>query len=91
MPKYVSLYSAGAVFPRLDRRVMIDIVLFPRPQIQGKVWLEASEAYTTKGCAACGHINDMSLMDRIFRCQQCSLEMPRDEHSALSISLRVCS
>jgi transposase len=56
---------------------------------QGKVWLEASEAYTTKQCVMCSHINNaMTLRDRMFDCLRCPFVMNRDAYSSVAISVR---
>jgi putative transposase len=56
---------------------------------QGKIWLEASEAYTTKQCVMCNHINNaMTLKDRMFDCPRCPFVMERDAYSSIMISVR---
>ena len=42
---------------------------------------------TTKKCSRCGHIQDMPLSKRIFKCENCGLEMDRDLNSSICILL----
>ena len=63
--------------------------LISKVESQGKVWLEVSEAYTTKSCVQCGHIlKTMDLKQRTFECPSCCLKLGRDIHSAISILVR---
>ena len=56
---------------------------------QGKVWLEASEAYTTKQCVMCARMNTtMTLRNRTFQCPGCGFEMDRDAYSSVMILIR---
>ena len=40
---------------------------------------------TTKMCSSCGHIQDMPLHERVFRCGKCDLVLDRDHNAALNI------
>lgn len=62
--------------------------LVSKVESQGKIWLEVSEAYTTKSCVRCGHIQCMDLKQRIFDCPRCHLRLGRDVHSAISILVK---
>jgi len=42
-------------------------------------------AKTTKVCCLCGHEQDISLAERIFRCQNCGFEIDRDLNAAINI------
>ena len=42
---------------------------------------------TTKKCSRCGHIQEMPLSKRIFKCENCGLEMDRDLNSSICILL----
>jgi putative transposase len=37
---------------------------------------------TTKTCSCCGQKVDMKLSDRVFKCEECGIEMDRDIHAA---------
>lgn len=60
-------------------------------QSQDKLWLETSEAYTTKVCGRCSFTNVMGLKTRQFKCKCCGLDMKRDEHSGITIGVRASS
>ena len=47
-----------------------------------------SEAYTTKTCDACGHLNDKVGGAEVFRCKRCGHVADRDLHAARNIALR---
>ena len=40
---------------------------------------------TSKTCSQCGHLQDMPLYKRIFKCEKCGLWMDRDYNSAINI------
>ena len=40
---------------------------------------------TSKTCSQCGHLQDMPLSKRIFKCESCGLGMDRDYNSAINI------
>jgi transposase len=50
--------------------------------------LTGSEAYTSKQCGQCGHLNDGLGGKEIFQCGQCGVEVDRDVHTARNILLR---
>jgi putative transposase len=54
----------------------------------GKDLYKVDERYTSKDCSCCGHRQDMPLWKRKYRCGNCSLEMDRDENSAVNIRER---
>ena len=48
---------------------------------------------SSKTCSFCGHIQDISLKERVFNCQQCNMTIDRDlnaarnlEHQALIVA-----
>jgi putative transposase len=48
-----------------------------------------SEAYTSKTCGWCGVLKEnLTLKDRIFKCDSCGAEADRDVHAARNIFLR---
>lgn len=52
--------------------------------------LIVSEAYTTKTCTCCGwEWKKMTTRDRVFKCENCKLEMDRDIHAARNILIRI--
>ena len=55
----------------------------------GRKILRCSEAYTSKQCGACGHINDKLGGSEVFRCAKCGEKGDRDVHAARNIALRV--
>jgi len=42
-------------------------------------------APTTKTCSRCGHIQEIGLNQRVFRCENCGLEIDRDLNASLNI------
>jgi len=40
---------------------------------------------STKTCSCCGHVQDMKLSDRTYKCHNCGVELDRDFNSALNI------
>lgn len=52
-----------------------------------KVYI-ADEHNTTNICSKCGHIHNMEITDRIFKCSKCGLEIDRDINSAINIKQR---
>jgi len=53
--------------------------------LYGKKIVYIDESYTTKTCSKCGHIQDVELSDRIYKCPVCAIEMDRDLNSAWNI------
>jgi putative transposase len=53
-----------------------------------KTW---SEWGTTKGCPCCGRKINMTLSERIFRCDHCGYESRRDDKAACCIMLKYLS
>ncbi|KAK9345233.1 putative transposase DNA-binding domain-containing protein [Lipomyces starkeyi] len=49
-----------------------------------------SEAYTSKTCGACGHLNNVG-SSKTFRCLYCGLVCDRDINGARNVLLRYCS
>src|SRR5258708_21953525 len=58
--------------------------------LSGKELHMISERNTSKMCHACGHLQDMPLHKRTYRCsnENCGLVMDRDENSAINILKR---
>ena len=46
-----------------------------------------SEAYTTKTCGSCGHLNTVG-SSKVFRCSECGLHCDRDLHAARNIYMK---
>jgi len=45
---------------------------------------------STKTCSACGHVKaEMPLGERIFRCEECGLEIDRDLNAACNLAALV--
>jgi putative transposase len=40
---------------------------------------------SSKTCSCCGHVQDMSLKERVFDCQKCSASIDRDLNAALNL------
>lgn len=47
-----------------------------------------NERYTTKTCSCCGNVQEMSLSQRIYECNNCYIKIPRDINSAKNILMR---
>jgi putative transposase len=48
-----------------------------------------SEAYSTRECSNCGHLNPkLKLTERTFNCKQCNYTVDRDDNSSRNIYLR---
>ena len=41
---------------------------------------------SSKTCSACGHIQDMPLKERVYRCQHCGQVMDRDLNASINLS-----
>ena len=52
--------------------------------------IHGSEAYTSKQCGQCGHLNDNLKGNELFTCCQCQATGDRDVHAARNIFLRFC-
>lgn len=53
---------------------------------KSKQYLEVNPAYTSKTCAACGHVRDtITLDDRTYKCCTCGSELDRDVNAAVNI------
>jgi hypothetical protein len=52
---------------------------YPMPCWGGELYL--NEWY----CSCCGHIQDMSLKERVFNCQQCNVSINRDLNAACNL------
>ena len=67
-------------------------LLFKASELEKCVFL-VNEAYTTKICSSCGHINDPK-MSKTFICQECGLKCGRDVNAPKNILmkglLRIC-
>ena len=52
----------------------------------GSIVLQIDPRNTSKACSNCGWINnDLTLKDRVFKCQECGIEMNRDVNAAKNI------
>ena len=52
----------------------------------GSIVLQVDPRNTSKTCSNCGWINNyLTLKDRVFKCQKCSIEMNRDVNAARNI------
>ena len=49
-----------------------------------------SEAYTSKQCGRCGHLNDKLKGKELFICSKCRASGDRDVHANQNIFLRFC-
>ena len=56
--------------------------------LAGKALVVLDERDTSKTCSGCGHMQDMPLQKRTYRCGACGLVMDRDENSAVNILRR---
>ena len=54
---------------------------------RGKL-VEINAAYTSQDCSDCGHRKELSLRDRIYDCENCSLILDRDLNAAKNIRLK---
>jgi putative transposase len=54
----------------------------------GKELHRIDERYTSQDCSRCGQRQPMPLWKRMYRCQNCELEMDRDVNSAINIRQR---
>ena len=76
------------------RSQMLSFGKFAHRLVQTSTWysgkriLRGSEAYTSKQCGACGHINDTLGSSLEFTCTECNLVADRDIHAARNILLR---
>jgi putative transposase len=57
-------------------------------QLYGKELVKLDERNTSKTCSRCGHLQDMPLWKRTYRCENCGLVMDRDDNSAVNILAR---
>ncbi|WP_448564168.1 zinc ribbon domain-containing protein [Trichothermofontia sp.] len=57
-------------------------------RLTGSTLIRGSEAYTSKTCAQCGHIQPNLGGARVFRCQSCGSVLPRDFKGALGFMLK---
>ena len=61
--------------------------LIEKAQHSGTKVRIVSEAFTSKTCGRCGHVNE-SNDSKTFRCSACNLECDRDQHAGRNILLR---
>jgi putative transposase len=54
----------------------------------GSKLVRITEEYTSKTCTKCGHVHRKLGSSKIFRCPECSYEIPRDFNGALGIFLK---
>lgn len=56
-------------------------------KVRGKLFGQIDQwEPTTKPCAGCGKIHDLSLSDRVMNCDGCGLVIDRDHNAAINIS-----
>ena len=52
----------------------------------GRAYIAVNPAYTSQNCSGCGHRkSDLSLADRVYRCDCCGLTVDRDYNASLNI------
>jgi putative transposase len=51
----------------------------------GRSFVAVNPAYTSQDCSRCGHRQKMPLLERIYRCPCCSLELDRDLNAAPNV------
>jgi len=51
----------------------------------GRRYVAVNPAYTSQDCSRCGHRQKMSLVERVYRCPCCRLDLSRDHNAALNI------
>ena len=54
----------------------------------GRRFIAVNPAYTTQDCSRCGHRQVLPLVERVYRCPCCQLEMDRDHNASLNIRAR---
>jgi len=53
---------------------------------KGKDLYVVDEHYTSKTCSCCGEVKyDLKVSDRVFNCNYCGIEIPRDQNGGLNI------
>ena len=57
-------------------------------RLSGKELVKLDERNTSKMCSRCGHLQDMPLWKRTYRCENCGLVLDRDDNSADNILAR---
>ena len=70
------------------RRYAFTQMLEYKCQLYGKELVKLDERNTSKTCSRCGHMQDMPLWKRTYRCENCGLVMDRDDNSAVNILTR---
>ncbi len=51
----------------------------------GRRFIAVNPAYTSQDCSRCGHRQKMPLVERVYRCPCCGLEIGRDHNAAINI------
>jgi putative transposase len=89
------LHVAGMLKNRKLARAIADVGLYEfkrqlcyKATYAGMQVKEASRWYpSSKTCSGCGWYHaDLTLADRVFRCQQCGIVIDRDENAALNLA-----
>ena len=70
-------------FGQFAQRLIETATWYPGSKI-----VRGSEAYTSKQCGRCGHLNDKLGGSEVFCCEECSATADRDVHAARNILLR---
>jgi putative transposase len=66
-------------------RIFVDMLRY-KCELHDKKFVLINEAYTSKTCSDCGNIkHELTVKDRIYNCDSCSLIMDRDENGAKNI------
>ncbi|MGC8688226.1 MAG: RNA-guided endonuclease InsQ/TnpB family protein [Candidatus Micrarchaeia archaeon] len=60
-------------------------ILIYKAESKGIRVMRVSSKNTTKKCSGCGHIKEVRLGDRIYKCGVCGLEIDRDLNAAINI------
>jgi putative transposase len=55
----------------------------------GKEVIFVNPRNTSKTCSVCGHIQDIPLSQRMYRCPECDMSLDRDHNAAINILNRV--
>lgn len=59
-------------------------------KLYGKELIKINEHGTTRTCSCCGNIKEMKLSDRVYKCENCGLDLGRDRNSAINIMKKYC-
>lgn len=71
---------ADAAFGEVLRKLSYKCAWYGRDLVQVDMWYPSS-----KTCSACGHVQDMPLEERTYRCPECGMVLDRDLNAAKNI------